>query len=116
MSLVQSCRYSRAKADERWGALQALVPTDLRLEGGWLSGQSDGLVIDRSRVRVPAEQQQTKNTPLTHRSLNGLTMLSRHSVGNHQGNELTRNPPGNARPYKSVSVRNHRGLILGVKD
>ena len=28
-------------------------------------------------------------------------MMSRHSVGTHQGNELTRNLPGSARPQSS---------------
>ena len=40
-------------------------------------------------------------TPLTQRSRNGLTMLSRYSVGNYKGNELTRNSSGNAHPQLS---------------
>ena len=31
----------------------------------------------------------------------GLTMLSGHSVGTYQGNELTRNSAGNVRPRSS---------------
>ena len=39
---------------------------------------------------------------LTQRSRTGLTMLlSRHSVGTYQGNELSRNSSGNARPQSS---------------
>ena len=41
------------------------------------------------------------HTPLTRRSLSGLTMLSRHSVGTYQGNELTRNSLGKTRPQSS---------------
>ena len=37
-------------------------------------------------------------TPTTQQSQNGLTMLSRHSVGTHQGNKLTYSSPGNTGP------------------
>ena len=41
-------------------------------------------------------------------------MLVGHSVGNHQGNELTCNSSGNARPRR-LSPLSHRGLILAYK-
>ena len=43
----------------------------------------------------------------TQRNQNGRTMLSRHSVGIKQGNELARNSSGNARP-QSRQLANHR--------
>ena len=39
--------------------------------------------------------------PLTQRGPSGLSMLSRHRVETGQGNELTRNSPGKARPRSS---------------
>ena len=43
-----------------------------------------------------------KQTSMTQRSRSGLTnILSRRSMGTHQGNELTRNSSGNARPQSS---------------
>ena len=41
------------------------------------------------------------HTLLTQRSQSGLTMPSSHSVETHQGNELTRNLSGYARPQSS---------------
>ena len=38
------------------------------------------------------------HAPLTQRSRSGLTMLSKHIVGTYQGNEITRNSPGNILP------------------
>ena len=35
------------------------------------------------------------------KSMKGLTMLSRHGGDTYQGNELTRNSSGNARPQMS---------------
>ena len=45
--------------------------------------------------------QLNKVTPLTHRSRNGLTMLSRHSVKTDQGSKLTHDSSGNARSLSS---------------
>ena len=45
-----------------------------------------------------------RHTPLAKRSRSGLIMLSRHSVGTYQGNELTRKMSGNARPQSSQLV------------
>ena len=41
------------------------------------------------------------HTPLTQQSQSGLTILSRHSVGTYQGNELTYNLLGCAWPQLS---------------
>ena len=41
------------------------------------------------------------HTPLIRQSRSGLTMLSRHSVGTCQGNEVTCNSSGNSRPQSS---------------
>ena len=43
----------------------------------------------------------TPKHPCTHRIRSGLTVVSRHSVGICQGNELTRNLSGNTRPQSS---------------
>ena len=40
-------------------------------------------------------------TPLTQQSRNGMTMLSRHSLGTLQGKRLTRNSPGTTQPRSS---------------
>ena len=40
-------------------------------------------------------------TPLTQRSWNGLTVLSRHSLGTYQRNELKCNSSGNTQPQLS---------------
>ena len=40
-------------------------------------------------------------TPMTQQSQSGLTLLSRHSVGTHQGNKLTYSSPGNTGPQSS---------------
>ena len=41
------------------------------------------------------------HAPYTRRNRSGLTVLSRHSVGNYQGNELTRNSSENVHPQSS---------------
>ena len=41
-------------------------------------------------------------TPLTQQNWSGLSMLSRHSVGTSQGNELTCNSPGTTQPQLAL--------------
>ena len=55
----------------------------------------------RKRPRSFCQKCRWQVTPLTQRNQSGLTMLSRHSVGTYQGNELTRNPAGIIRPESS---------------
>ena len=46
----------------------------------------------------------TMHTSLTQRSRSELNVLSRHSVGTHQGNELTRNTSGKTQAQSSQLV------------
>ena len=61
---------------------------------GWCPGKGN---MQRGMFRV---SQKWLVTPvlLTQRSWSGLTLLSRHSVGTYQGNELTHNSLGNTCP------------------
>ena len=51
---------------------------------------------DQSAKSAGGRLQLNTHTSVTHRSRNGLTMLSRFSVGTRQGNELTCNSSGYA--------------------
>ena len=57
--------------------------------------------------RAGGNQHLNNHTPLIQWSLSELTMPSRHSVGTYQGNELTHNSPGNARPQLAWLVEPH---------
>ena len=57
------------------------------------------------------------HTPLTQQSRSGLAMLSRHSVGTHQGNKLTCNLSGITQPQSSQlakPLRTDPGLKSGI--
>ena len=57
------------------------------------------------------------HTPLTQRSRRGLTVLSKHSMGTYQGNELTRSLSRSTRPQSSQLVGllwTNRGLKSGI--
>ena len=57
-------------------------------------------MIESLLERIPAELLQIQPSELTliQCPFRGLTLLSRHSVGIYQRNELTRNSSGNAHP------------------
>ena len=57
--------------------------------------------LGRSAKSAGSWLQLNTHTPLTQRSRSGLTKLSRHSMGTYQGNELTCNSSGSARPKSS---------------
>ena len=44
-----------------------------------------------------------------------MALLTRHSVGAHQGNDLVRNSPGNPRPQCLGSL-SHFGLIRNLQE
>ena len=55
----------------------------------------------RPRCHSAGCTQPKTNTPLNKRSRSWLAVRTSYSVGTHQGNELTRNSPGNSRPQSS---------------
>ena len=55
----------------------------------------------RPRCRSAGYTQPKTNTPLNKRSRSWLAVCTSYSAGTHQGNELTRNSPGNSRPQSS---------------
>ena len=72
-------------------------------------GVCSTLVLPQQYVKDPGHSakhtggmlQLNTHAPSTQQSLSGLTVLSRHCVGTYQGNDVTRNWPGNARAQSS---------------
>ena len=54
--------------------------------------------------------------PMTQPNRNGLTILSRNSVGTYEGNELTRNWSNGTLVHSCLSSRSQCDLILGLKE
>ena len=90
-----------------------------------LFGVRSNAVLSQWQVKDPCDSSKTAgdrlhlntHTPLTRRSLRGLIILSRHSVGTSQENELTRNSLGNVCPYSfqlAESLWTYQGVKSGI--